>query len=321
MSVHVLAPGLLMSVQAGPRNGYRHLGVGPSGALDPYSLSVANLLVGNDPERAVLEITLKGPRLRFEQATRIAICGATIDAFVEDLAIPGWRYVDLPAASELNFGHCRKGVRAYLAVAGGFDVAPCLGSASTDLRAGFGGWHGRALASGDVLPVAGTTTMTHEHLHIDSRWIDSAPDIDFDLPTLIRLLPGQDAVADIDSVYGVEWKVDAASNRQGLRLQGAALRLREANELDANSRISEPVMPGTVQLPPDGNPIVLLADAQTHGGYPRIGHCIAANRPRLAQLRGGDVVRFAPCTHADARRLAREQGQRLARIAIATTTR
>ncbi|MEO8458924.1 MAG: biotin-dependent carboxyltransferase family protein [Dokdonella sp.] len=320
MSVHVLAPGLLTSVQAGPRSGYRHLGVGASGALDPYSFTVANLLVGNDPEHAVLEMTLKGPRVRFEQATRIAICGATIDAFVGDIAIPGWRYVDLPAASELSFGHCRNGVRAYLAIAGGFDVDVRLGNASTDLRAGFGGWQGRALASGDVLPV-GSATMTREYLHIDSRWIDSVPDLDFSVPALIRLLPGHDAVADPNSLYGGEWKVDAASNRQGLRLQGLTLRLRETKELDANSRISEPVMPGTVQLPPDGKPIVLLADAQSHGGYPRIGHCIAVDRPRLAQLRTGDVVRFAPCTHEDARRLAREQRQRLARIAIATGPR
>ena len=117
MSVQVLAPGLLTTVQDTGRHGLRHLGVGCAGALDAYSLQIANLLVANDADAAALEITLAGPRLRCERAVRIALCGAEIDAHADDLALPGWRPIDLPAGSELMIGHCRRGARAYLAIA------------------------------------------------------------------------------------------------------------------------------------------------------------------------------------------------------------
>ena len=139
----VLAGGLQTTVQDRGRVGLRHLGVGSAGALDGYSLRVANLLVGNDADAAVLEITLQGPRLRLREAARIAITGADIEARVDDVVLPGWRPIDLPAGTELALGPCRRGARAYLAFAGGVQVAPVLGSASTDLRAGFGGLEGR----------------------------------------------------------------------------------------------------------------------------------------------------------------------------------
>src|SRR5690606_16365375 len=152
MNVQVLAPGLQATVQDAGRHGWRHLGVGRCGALDPYSHAVANLLVGNAADAPVLEFALAGPRRRFERAARIAIAGASCDARVGDLAIPGWRPVDLPAGSVLQPGRCVEGARAYLAVAGGWSVPGILGSASTDLRGGFGGLQGRALVAGDALP-------------------------------------------------------------------------------------------------------------------------------------------------------------------------
>ena len=250
MSARVLAPGLHATVQDGGRHGFRHLGVGSAGALDPYSHAVANLLVGNRVDAPVLEAALAGPSLRFERPARIALCGATVDARVADVPIPGWRPVDLPAGSELHVGRCRDGARIYLAVAGGWSVPTLLGSGSTDLRGGFRG----------------------------------------------------------------------ACDRQGLRLEGVGLAL-DPRSSAGPERVSEPVAPGTVQLPAGGQPIVLLADAQTHGGYPRIGHAIASDLPRLAQLRPGDTVRFAPCTPVEAARLRREQAHRLARIAVAVGAR
>lgn len=313
MSVRVLAPGLLSTVQDGGRHGYRHLGVAATGALDPYSFAIANRLVGNAPQAPALEITVNGPRLHFDRAARIALCGADIDASVAGGAIPGWRCVDIPAASELVLGHCRRGARAYLAIAGGFALPRLMGSASTDLRAAFGGVRGRMLAAGDILAVARAAAPETERLRIGQSWIDPSPDLDFNqTPTPIRMLPGHDALADDAALFAREWQVDAASNRQGLRLQGASLALAQTRE-----RVSEPVMPGTLQLPPDGSPILLLADAQTHGGYPRIGHAISADRPRLAQLKPGDRLRFVACTPQLARRLAVEQRQRLGRIALA----
>lgn len=323
MSVHVLAPGLLSTLQDDGRHGWRHLGVGSAGALDAFSHAVANRLVGNDDRALAMELNLHGPRLRFDRAACIALCGGEIDAEADGVALPGWRRIALPAGSTLALGACRRGARAYLAVAGGFAAPRVLGSASTDLRGGFGGMRGRALAGGDVLPLAAQATAEAAETAgpvVAPWWIDPTPDLELhagtDRPALVRVLPGRDALDPGDDLFAKAWRVAPASNRQGLRLLGAPLALRRPREA-----VSEPVAPGTLQLPPDGGPIVLLADAQTHGGYPRIGHAILADRPRLAQLRPGDAVRFQPCTPAQARRLACEQRQRLARIGYAIAAR
>ena len=314
MSIEVVSPGLLTTVQDAGRFGHRALGVGPAGALDPYSRMIANLLVGNPGDAAVLEITLQGPVLRFHCAARIAICGAPVDARVGDREIPGWRPIDLPAGTELKLGGCRDGCRATLAVAGGIDVPLVLGSRSTDLRGGFGGVEGRALRAGDRLPLTASGVATL--LAMPSWWIDPAPDLEFPVEAAFRLLPGRDAVAGGDAWMSERFRVSPASNRQGLRLQGPSLQVEVASE-----RISEPVAPGTVQLPPDGQPIVLLADAQTVGGYPRIGHVASADLARLAQLRPGDSLHFEAIEPDAARHLACQQRQRLARIALAIEQR
>ncbi|MGN6513831.1 MAG: biotin-dependent carboxyltransferase family protein [Lysobacteraceae bacterium] len=310
MSVRVLAPGLLTTVQDRGREGWRHLGVGCAGALDPHAHALANLLAGNPVEAAALEITLRGPTLRFTHATRIALCGADIDARCDGVALPSARPCVLPAGSTLALGACRHGARAYLAVAGGIDVAPVLGSRSTDLRGGFGGLDGRALRAGDVLPLAAQPAGTEADApRCAAWWIDAQPE---DTPDgAIRVLPGDEATSPVDALFRQAWRVAAASDRQGLRLEGDALRIADARE-----RLSAPVAPGTLQLPPDGQPIVLLADAQTHGGYPRIGHVIRADWPRLAQLRPGDALRFAPCTAAEAHAAWRRQCHLLARLAL-----
>lgn len=317
MSVRVLAPGLLTTVQDGGRTGFRHFGVGTAGALDAHSHAIANLLVGNSVDAPALEITLNGPRLHFDRAARIAICGADTDARdAQQQSLPCWRRIDLPAGSHISIGACHRGARAYLAVAGGFAAPIMLDSASTDLRAGFGGVRGRMLATGDILPIARVTLPAIKCITVASWWIDPTPDLDFATVQVVHVLPARDALTDPDALFDTAWRVDAASNRQGLRLQGPPL-----TAADASERISEPVAPGTLQLPADGQPIVLLADAQTHGGYPRIGHAIAADRPRLAQLRAGQSLRFESCTSAQARSLALEQRQRLARIAFAIAAR
>lgn len=314
MSVRVLAPGALTTVQDGGRRASRALGVGCSGALDPHAAAIANLLVGNAADAAVLEITLAGPRLQFDTAARIAICGAQVDTRADDTPIPGWRPIGVPAGTRLSIGACRDGARAWLAIAGGFQVDPVLGSRSADLRGGFGGVGGRALIAGDVLEADAAGV---DRLQVARWWVEPTPEFGrAGTAAVLRVLPGRDATEPADALCAREWRVAADSNRQGLRLQGEAVRAADDAE-----RISEPVAPGTLQLPPDGQPIVLLADAQTHGGYPRIGHAIRADWARLAQFRPGDRLRFVPCSHDEAAQARREQAQRLARIAIAIQAR
>ena len=312
MSVEVFAPGLLTSVQDAGRPGWRHLGVARAGAADGWSLAVANLLVGNPVDAAALEITLQGPTLCFPRGARIAITGATVDAHCDGEPVPGWRTVDVPAGVPLHLGHCRRGARAYLAIAGGIDVPRVLGSRSTDLRAAYGGQQGRAVRAGDMLSTGAFAGSAPTRLAVARRWVEPRPTLDFDLPALLRYLPGSARTDPADALAGRVWRVAPRSDRQGLRLSGGALA-----HPGLPPAWSEAVSPGTVQLPPDGQPIVLGVDAQTIGGYPRIGHVITADGSRMAQLRPGEEVRFLPIDADGAARALRAQQASLARLALA----
>lgn len=317
MSVVVLSGGLATTVQDGGRRGWARFGISRAGALDPWSFALANLLAGNPPDAPALELSFVGPHLRFERAVRIALCGAPMPAEADGMEIPYGRRVELPAGCVLRIGGCRGGARAYLAVAGGFAVPWCLGSASTDLRGGFGGYEGRPLCQGDRLALASPPVLQVERPAVSRWWVDTRPD---DGPAggiaRIRVLPGSEDTLPPGALLSREWEVSAASNRQGLRLLGTPLAADAAGDA-----ASEPVVPGTIQLPPDGRPIVLLADAQTHGGYPRIGHAIRADWPRLAQLRPGARLRFVACTPEQAHAALCRQRERLHRIAVALAAR
>ncbi|KAF1709967.1 urea amidolyase [Pseudoxanthomonas kalamensis DSM 18571] len=298
----VLSPGLQTTVQDCGRHGWRHLGVCRAGAMDPRALALANRLVGNDADAAGLEITLRGPRLRLARACRIALVGATVQARWNDEPLPMGRPLLLPPG-ELRLGSVRDGARCWLAVAGGIDLPLQLGSRSTDLRGGFGGLQGRALLAGDRLPLAAVKLPTTRQPQFPDWWID--PDDPWTRQAgLLRYLPVDPALPTLTD----SWRVHANSNRQGLRLQGTALASM------ANSGVSEPVAVGTLQLPPDGQPILLLADAQTVGGYPRLGHVIACDLARAAQLRPGDAVRFEAVTPEQAQQAQRDASHRHARL-------
>lgn len=312
MTLVVLKPGLLTTVQDRGRVGHRHLGVGSSGAADAFSSRATNLLVGNDPDAALLEMTLGGAMLRFERATRAALCGAECEAWVGEGAVQTWRAFDVPRDGIVRIGACRRGARVYLAVAGGFAIDPVLGSRSTDLRAGFGGWQGRALREGDLIPLgddAGSLPLTN-------AWIDPRPTLDFAHEAVVHVLPGRDALERPDALHDAAWRVAPSSDRQGLRFEGPTLALAAPREM-----ISEPLVPGTIQLPPQGGPIVLLADAQTVGGYPVIGIVASADLPRLAQCRPGDAVHLRPIDAIGARKRSQRMEQHLARIGIALSMR
>jgi biotin-dependent carboxylase-like uncharacterized protein len=312
VSLRVLKSGLLTTVQDAGRFGHRHLGVGGSGAADGFSFRAANLLVQNRVDDAALEITLSGPTLTCERALRIALCGADCDAWIDGMPIPGWRALELPCGATLRIGACRRGARAYLALGGGLAIEPVLGSCGTDLRAGIGGWKGRALQEGDVLPLGRDSAPDRSGSQIARAWIDPRPTLDFSHEAVAQVLPGRDALSRPEALFDTPWRIAAASDRQGLRLEGAALALATPREM-----ISEPLVPGTIQLPPQGGPIVLLADAQTVGGYPVIGTVASADLPRLAQCRPGDTLHLRSGDVDTARRRLQAQSQHLARIAIA----
>lgn len=314
----VLTPGTLSSVRDLGRTGLRAQGVSACAAADTHSAALANLLLGNPAGAAVLEITLNGPRLRLLADARIAITGADIVAHCAGMDLPGWRPLQLPAGSELVLGACRRGLRAYLAVGGGIEVPVVLGSRSTDLRAGFGGLDGRALQAGDVLHgQAGGGPSVRVPL-VPGWWIDPTPDLDLALPAVAAIAPGAAALdpEGWQRLCTTAWRVAPASNSMGLRLQGPALQLASAWQ-----RPSEPVLPGTVQLPPDGQPIVLLNDCGSHGGYPRIGHVASVDLPRLAQLRPGEALRFAASSLEQHDRRACGRAARMARIELALAGR
>lgn len=329
MSLRVREAGLLTTVQDLGRPGYQGEGVPVGGAMDPFALRVANLLVGNDPGAAGLEITLAGPTLTCERDLLLAITGAPLGAALDGAEVPPWRPVVARAGATLRFGGGASGCRAYLAVAGGIDVPVVLGSRSTLLGAGMGGVEGRALRAGDHLacatPTAAGGTILEELLRGPGPWIarwGAGPSLRpaYSARPVVRLIGGEHEPALTDearrALYGADFRLSPRSDRMGCRLEGPALALAEPVE-----PLSEAVTFGTVQLPPDGQPIVLMADRQTTGGYPRIGEVATVDLPLLAQLRPGDRVVFQPCSVAAAQSLLLARERDLARFALALALR
>jgi len=297
--LEVLDPGFLTTVQDLGRPSLGHLGVPRSGAADAWSASVANLLLRNPIEAAVLECTIVGPSLRALQDTVVAVAGADLGAH----ALPGKRRLTAGASHVLAAGEVLSmpgpgapGARAYLAVAGGIDVPVVLGSRSTCLAAGFGGLDGRALRAGDVVAAVGPGPGRPAPIG-GLRWT-RGPDDPVPGTTGVRVLPSPDAVPDALSILaGSAWTVSPTSDRRGLRLVGSPLNVGT----DAGDRLTAGVVPGVVQLPPDGLPVVLLCDAPPTGGYPVVAVAIDADQPILGQLAPGSSIRFTVLDTANAR--------------------
>jgi biotin-dependent carboxylase-like uncharacterized protein len=292
-AIVVLRGGTLCSVQDLGRHGLRHLGISQCGAMDPLALQQANLLLGNAPGAAGLELSLGPVQLRFTQDCRAALTGVDFGARLQtpdgrDHAVLSGHALQIPAGAVLSLARpAIAGARAYLAVAGGIDVAPVLGSRSTDLKAGFGGHAGRALQPGDTLPVGRAVSVgVPSHRGVRSL-----------APThVLRALPGPDydrfTHAAHSGFWLQPWRISAQSNRMGLRLNGTPLMQHSPASL-----LSAGVLPGDVQVPADGLPIVLGVDCQTTGGYPRIASVIQADLWQLAQLSPLTSVYFQPVTH------------------------
>ncbi len=314
-------PGLLSTFQDGGRRGFQQYGVQVSGPMDEWAHTLANLLVGNAPDAAALECTLTGPTLRFTENTLIALCGARMEVRADGMRLPYDRAILLKRGCKLEFGARQSGARTYLGVRGTLDVAPVLGSQSTNLSAGFGGYKGRALASGDKV----TFIPAAQRLPIQDRMVQSGlpvlfvPEIGADTAPgdakPIRFIRGShwdafDNKAHADLVHGA-FTMQTNSNRQGLRYQGPVLKLCEKLEL-----VSEVTVFGTVQVPPDGNPIVLMADRQNAGGYPKIATVAGIDLPRLAQQLAGQALRFEMIDQQSAETLWSERNQTLSELAL-----
>jgi antagonist of KipI len=300
MEIKIIRSGMLTTVQDRGRRGHRASGVPLGGAMDAFALRVANLLVGNPDGAAALEFALVGPTLEFSADTIVALGGGEFEG------MPVWTPRAVRAGERLELTACRRGCRGYLAIAGGIDVPPVLGSRSTYLRAGFGGLNGRVLREGNVLAASTVTRRVNEseHWRIDERILPP-----YSAHPTVRVLRGAQAAEFGDTWLTADFKVSPQSDRMGLRLTGPALRRATAADM-----VSMAVAPGTVQAPPDGQPIVLMAEAQTIGGYPQLAHVIEVDLPLLAQVRPGDTVRFAETTLTEAHRLRAAREHTLAML-------
>jgi antagonist of KipI len=303
--IRVIKPGLLTTVQDRGRPGYRSAGVPFGGAMDAFALRMANLIVGNPDGAAGLEITLLGPELEFTADTVVAVGGAEFEG------APPWRPLLLRAGERLKFGECRQGCRAYLAVGGGLDVVPALGSRSTYLPGGFGGLGGRALREGDEIEIgAGLPGAGGSRRHMSWRVSPSVLPAYSPHPVL-RAIRGAQADDFGAELWETEFQVSPKSDRMGLRLAGRKLARASAAELPSSA-----VAPGTVQVPPEGQPILLMADAQTIGGYPQAAHIIGPDLPLAAQLRPGESLRLSEVSVEEAHRLALARDRDLAMVQL-----
>jgi len=298
MSMVVIKPGMLSSFQDAGRHGHQPLGISVVGAMDQRAHRLANILVGNDAQAASLEITLTGPTLKFKEPCCIALCGADLSATLNGQAVALNRPLIVRPQDELAFGARKHGTRCYLAVHGGFALTPVLGSTSTYLRSHFGGWHGRALQKGDEIAFARPLKNKSLEAVAMELWA-----IKIYLPAAIadssrqriRLIKSalwneftpESCVALLTETY----RVSPDSERMGYRLTGTPLSMSKPRQL-----LSEATTFGTIQVPAGGQPIILMADRQTTGGYPKMAYVATVDLPLLAQLAPGDALKFEAIT-------------------------
>jgi antagonist of KipI len=330
VTLRIAGAGLQTTVQDLGRPDHQRDGVPGGGAMDRSALRVGNALVGNDDGAAALEATLIGPAIAFDDPTLIAITGGNLDPTIDGEPAPMWRAMCVPRGATLRFGRPKVGCRAYVAIAGGVDVPLIFGSRSTYLRAQFGGHEGRALRVSDVLrirepapiaeQIAALVRAGHDEgaVAVASWSAGHTLRMRYSSEAVVRLIAGAHAellaAPSRTKLFSASFNVSSSSDRMGYRLEGVELPLRNPVEL-----LSEGVAFGTMQLPPDGMPIILMADRQTTGGYPRIGEVASVDLPLIAQLKPGDRLRFRPVSVDEAQQayLLHEQDLAQARLAIA----
>ena len=306
MTIRVLKPGFFTTVQDLGRYGYAHLGISPAGAADRLSLRIANQLVGNDENAPALEMTLLGATLKFEEDAVIAVTGAACECKLGSHDVPVATAVEVTSGAVLSCGSMSSGARSYLAIRGGINVHRIMGSASTHVGGHFGGLNGRKFQSGAVLQIGARGIWRKRSLRPGA--LDLVRD---DGPLRVTRGAQQDwfGPESFAMLFSSAYIVTEQSDRAGLRLSGGMLRPREQSQL-----LTDGIPLGAIQVPHDGQPIILFVDQQTTGGYPKIANVIAADQHRVGQLRPRDEVRFAEVSIAEAVEALREQERWLEEI-------
>jgi biotin-dependent carboxylase-like uncharacterized protein len=303
----VLEPGILTTIQDLGRYGYSQFGVPCSGALDPFSFRVGNLLVGNQEGEACLETTVMRLKLKALREVVLAVTGGDLSPELNGEPLEMWRTHLLVEGDVMTFKKVRLGCRAYLAVSGGFFVPKIMGSRSTYLSGKFGGLGGRPLKRGDILHTPDIQSPLKKlGLRFPKDWIPP-----LEKEALLRVIPGpQDhnfTQKGFQTFYSLPYQVTPRCDRMGIRLEGPKIERRADVE---ESIISEGFVPGAIQVPGDGKPIIILTELVT-GGYTKIATVISTDLSKVAQLKPGDRVRFSPISIEEAHQLFREQEQRL----------
>jgi biotin-dependent carboxylase-like uncharacterized protein len=300
-TILIETPGLLSTVQDGGRHGWQHLGVPVSGWMDAWSARLANRLVGNADGEAVIEITWTGPTLVVDRESRIAVAGAVFDVLVDGRRMRSPLACTVPAGARVEFGTRHRGVRAYLAIGGGIDVPPALGSRATDVRSALGGLGGRRLRKGDRLTTGAAAIGGMERVELEAPgWIGSPE---------LRVVEVGGHGQRFRDLCAARYRVAAASDRTGYRLMGEPPLPESPGGL-----VSQPVVMGAIQIPPDGAPLLLMADRQTTGGYAVPAVVVSADLPVAGQLGPGDECRFVPAAIDAARLAARDRELELNRM-------
>ncbi|MEJ7766765.1 MAG: biotin-dependent carboxyltransferase family protein [Chitinophagaceae bacterium] len=297
MSIVIIKPGILDTIQDLGRNGQGSFGINPGGAMDRLAARLANVLTGNHLNEAVIEIHYPGPQILFEQDALITITGADFTAGLNDEPLPLWKPVLIRKNTVLQFPVLKKGARAYLAVHGGFCVEHWLNSYSTNLKAGIGGWKGRRLEKGDELFFRESNCRIADLFKSENNfqllpWSVNPYSFYKDLHEVL-FIPGHEwnelTSKSKHDLSSSTYTIHPSSDRMGYQLRGNLLHLEQKKEM-----VSCAVSFGTIQLLPNGQLVILMADHQTSGGYPRIGHIISPHLPKLAQLNPGDSLQFRP---------------------------
>lgn len=297
IGIRVEQQGLMTTIQDLGRVGHRAAGISQTGSLDTYAASIANWLVGNEEQSAVLEMTIIGPVLKFETEVMFSLCGANLQPVLNGEPIPNWTAVQAHVGDVLSFLGKVTGSRTYMAVSGGFQTPLVLGSRSTHVKAGMGGHEGRPLKKGDLLPVL---SLNPEAKGWTGNRLDPSLQPQYESEVQIAMLPGPHLDRFVDGVLEVfcasPYKVTTLCDRMGFRLAGTPLTHKAAADL-----LSEPNQIGSIQVPGDGQPIILMNDAGTTGGYTKIATVLQSELHKIAQLGSGDVIQFVPLSIEEAR--------------------